>query len=83
MFLLEALQVGGRQLFWILNGFNKDIFSGEGGGIILLLPLLTQEQEGTLSAVETGILQGLLNEFGFACIQKTGKQVNRDFFHHI
>ena len=83
MFLLEALQVGGRQLFWILNGFNKDIFSGEGGGIILLLPLLTQEQEGALPAVETGILQGLLNEFGFACIQKTGKQVNRDFFHHI
>src|SRR5699024_1091065 len=74
--------VQGGQFLRLLDGLDEDVFSREGGGLVLLLPLLAEEEKGALPAVETGVLQGLLDELGLAGIQEPGEQVNRDLFHH-
>ena len=65
----------------LVDHLGVDLLVGVGGGIIFLLALLTDQNQGPFSGVEPGILQSFLDELGFSGVQKAGKGIdgNRHF----
>ena len=75
MLFPEGFQSLVVQRVLILNDLDIDIGRGEGRGIIFLLALLADQQQGLFSGVEPVILQGALHKAGFAAVQEAGEYI--------
>ena len=74
------LQIFTGQLLRLLHNADLHRVRGELLRGVFLLALLADQQQGFLPIAEALVLQGFLDEFGFAAFQKAGKEEYGDFF---
>ena len=75
MLFSEGLQSLVIQRVLIFNDLDINIGGGEGGGVIFLLALLADQQQGLFPCVEPVILQGALHKAGLAAVQEAGEYI--------